>query len=221
MSVKNIKHKLLLLKVKATLKLNSLLHQNQLSSGEPISKFGPLKNISKFLNAQEIFIQLDGADKNKKEFIFELINLLGKHNIDVTLIEFEKIFDNEDIRKILSQNPNTNITLRYIYQSYKVGLNSELTYSVSTYCKILEKIEFLCTFAKENFKQVDEQTVFIITQLADYITFDTNYEHMSLQELKIISNLESALLERKTVCIRLRYCSTTLFVKFRSGVQYC
>ena len=79
MSVKNIKHKLLLLKVKATLKLNSLLHQNQLSSGEPISKIRSFKNIEvNFSNAQEIFIQLDGADKNKKNLFFWAYKFMRK-----------------------------------------------------------------------------------------------------------------------------------------------
>lgn len=214
MNLKDLRNKLQLFKIKIMLELNAFLHQNQLPSGDTSSKFGPLKNVSKLLGSKKISLQLYETDIDNKEFIFELIHLLGKHSIDVELIEFERIFDTEDVKKILLQNPNTQLTLRHIIKSYIISSNTEMSYPVNTYCELLEKISFLSNVAKANFNKLEDQVIFIIAQLADYISIDENYKDVSLSELTATSSLEGALLKRKTVCIRLFPCIRTLSNRF-------
>lgn len=52
------------------------------------------------------------------------------------------------------------------------GKNVETTYDIKTYSKILDKIEYLTKTAKMNFSQLEEQIMFIINQLSEYISYD-------------------------------------------------
>lgn len=144
---------------------------------------------------------LDEKDEKNKDFIFELISMLGEYGKNIELVEFEKIFNNDDIREIKEKNQNTKIHLRYMIKSSVVGSNTELEYDVKDYCKILEKIEYLSKVTKSNFNDKDEQATFVITQLADYISFDEKYKEKSEEEFKEISSLKGAILNRNTVCM--------------------
>ena len=202
MESKKIINNLRLLKVKVLLKYYQLLHQRALPPAKKSEKFGKLNNITKYLDADIITLQLNKNNEQQKEYIFNLVELLCSFGKSICLTEFEKIFDNNDFRKLLSINPNITISLRYLLNSYYAGKNVELSYSIKDYCEILDKIEFLCSVAKSNFTQKDEQIMFIITQLADYISFDNeNASTKKEEELRPFSSLKSALIDKKTVCI--------------------
>lgn len=194
-------NKLKMLAIKATLKLQQILYQKQLPAGKKEYKCCGLKEIFKYLNQKDIAIQLDEKDKKSKDFIFELISILGEYGKNIELVEFENIFNNDDMREIEKRNPNVIMNLRYIIKSYVVGRNTELEYDIKDYCEILEKIEYLTRVTKANFNDKEEQATFVITQLADYISFDTEYKEKSEEEFKEISSLKSAILNGKTVCI--------------------
>lgn len=201
MELKRIINKLQILKIKGILKLNQYLHPKLLTSGKDSPQYSSLKSVGKHLNTEKICIQLDKKDEVNKTLILDIIELLGKYSIEVELIEFEQIFNNKDMKKILERNPNAKIHLAYILKSYFTGSNTELSYDIDTYCEILDKIEYLTKVTKANFKEDDERVMFIITQLADYISFDRNYELANEEKLKEISSLKGALLNRKSVCI--------------------
>lgn len=206
--------KLQLLKIRAILQFNQMTHRRQLNSNDNTEKFGPLKNITKYLSAKKISLQLYKEDEEKKEYILELIGLLGEYGIEIELIEFEQIFNNNDIKRILGKNPNIQLNLRYMIKSYFAGKNVEMTYGVNEYSQILDKIEYFGKVARANFKNEDEQVMFVITQLAGYISIDEKYKQLSEEQVKETSSLKGALLERKTVCIgyamALERCLTNL-----------
>ncbi len=214
MKIKELTNNLQLLKIKGILTLRQFLHHGQLADGKSKAKYGPIENLTQYLDANKISLQLHQKDEQSKDFILKLVKLLGEYGISIELIEFEQIFTNEDIEKINDNNPNAIINLRYMVKSYFKGRNVEMSYNISDYCEILKKIEFLSRVAKSNFKEPDEQIMFVISQLSDYISFDPNYisfdgsdesllefSEEEFKNFKITSSLKGALLNRKTVCI--------------------
>ena len=61
-----LNEKLRLLAIKAILKLNQITHKNQLNSSKNAERFGPLENITKYLGAKKISLQLHERDEEKK-----------------------------------------------------------------------------------------------------------------------------------------------------------
>lgn len=211
-----MENKLKMLAIKTALKIQQILHQKQLTSGDNNYKCCNLNEIFKCLNQRNIAIMLDEKDEKNKDFIFELISMLGEYGKNIELVEFEKIFNNDDIREIKEKNQNTKIYLRYMIKSSVVGSNTELEYDVKDYCKILEKIEYLSKVTKSNFNDKDEQATFVITQLADYISFDEKYKEKSEEEFKEISSLKGAILNRNTVCMGYSMaCERCLSLRYR------
>lgn len=215
--IKEFQRKMQLLKIKVLLKKNRYLHKKQLASGNKSETWCELQNLSKNLKANKLFLQLHQKDESNKEMIFDIIQLMGEYGIDLQVTEFDCIFDNEDIRTILSKNSNTKVDLRYMLKSYFSGDNIETAYDIGLYNQILDKIEYLSKVSKSNFKNKDEQVIFIIDQLADYISFNYDYKDASKEELKEISNLKGALIDKKTVCIgysmALQRCLTNIGVE--------
>lgn len=163
-------NKLKMLAIKVTLKLQKILHQKQLPSGKKNYKYCSLKEIFRYLNQRDIAIQLYEKDEENKDFIFELVSILGEYGKNIELVENEKIFNNDDMREIEKRNSNTEVNLRYMIKSYVVG--GKLEYDIKDYCKVLEKIEYLTRVTKANFNNKEEQAAFVIMQLADYILYD-------------------------------------------------
>ena len=209
-----LNEKLRLLAIKAILKLNQITHKNQLNSSKNAERFGPLENITKYLGAKKISLQLHERDEEKKAYILAIIQLLREYGIDIELIEFEQIFTNEDMRNIQEKNPDTIVTLRYMIDSYFTGWNEKMDYNIGEYCEVLDKTEYLCKITKANFKNSEEQAMFVITQLADYISYEKDYKSLPEEQFKQVSGLKGALLEGRTVCIgyamALERCLTTL-----------
>ncbi len=192
-------NKLKMLAIKVTLKLQKILHQKQLPSGKKNYKYCSLKEIFRYLNQTDIAIQLYEKDEENKDFIFELVSILGEYGKNIELVEYEKIFNNDDMREIEKRNSNTEVNLRYMIKSYVVG--GKLEYDIKDYCKVLEKIEYLTRVTKANFNNKEEQTAFVIMQLADYILYDAKHKEKSEEELREISSLTDAILNRNTVCM--------------------
>ena len=217
MKTKEILNKLKLFKIRAKLKLDEMKGKGNLPSSEKTQMCGPLKQVEKYVSAKEISIQLSKQDEEKKDFIFDLISMLSPYGKKIKLIEFDNIFTNDDMRTIKEKNASTMINLRYMLQSYYSGTNTQLEYNIQDYCKILEKIEYLSNVAQTNFAQKDEQVMFIIMQLMEYISFDKNYKQKDEQEVKELSSLKGALLEKNTVCMgyamACEHCLTSLGIE--------
>lgn len=197
-----INKKLELMVIKSILVLKKFINRDKLKSGEEVQKNCILSEVKKYLfTSNKIGIQLYQKDEKNKELILEMIQLLGTHGIEIELTEFEQIFTNKDMLKILEKNSNTKINLRYMIKSYFMGTNTELEYDITTYCEIIKKIEYLVKVTKVNFKSQDEQVIFVMNQLADYISYDENYKSLSTKEFKERSSLKGALIDRKTVCM--------------------
>lgn len=183
-------------RIKYLLKINKLLSKNKLCEKEGYCKFTDIKNK---LNCKKLSIQLYKND-NKDE-LFRILPLLLNSGIEIELIQFDKILENEDIRQLGKLSPNITVNLNYIIDSYYSGSNVETAYNVEDYSKILDKIEYLTKTAKMNFSQVEEQVMFVATQLSEYISFYNEYSELDEEQFKEKSSLKGAFLEKETVCI--------------------
>lgn len=183
-------------KIKFLLKINKLMNQNSLNENEGCCAFGDIKNK---LHCKKIFIQL--CENDNIDELFRILPLLVNHGIEIELIEFDKVLEKTDIRKLKQISPNIKVNFRYMLSSYYSGENVEQTYNMEDYSKILEKIEYLTKTAKMNFSSIEEQVMFIINQLSEYISFYDKYDELNEEQFKETSSLKGALLERETVCI--------------------
>lgn len=217
MNMEELKSKWNLLKIKGLLKLDKFLHNKQLTSGKRNTGIASLEDIYKCLNADKIALQLHSKNKSDKQFIIQLAQLLTEYGKEIELIEFERIFENKEIREMEKSIPNVSIDFRYTLNSYYSGINVNQTYKISDYCRLLNKIEYLGQITTENFKNEDEQIMFIITQLAGYADYlaeadYADYSDISMENLNTmskeekekyykISNLFGCLENRNTVCM--------------------
>lgn len=206
--MEELKNKWKLLKIKGLLKLDRFLHNKQLTSGERYTGATSVEDIDKWLNADKIALQLHAKNKSDKQFIIQLSQLLIEYGKEVELIEFERIFENKEIKEMEKSIPNASINFRYTLNSYYAGANVNQTYKISDYCRLLNKIEYLSQITTANFKNEDEQVMFIITQLAGYADYVdiSKYEGKSMdeeekEECYKTSNLFGCLENRNTVCM--------------------
>ena len=197
----DIKDKIKLMQIKLILKMRKILSKRQLTDRTQKTEFTQLREINKHLDANELALQLYKKDEEKKGFIFELLLICKENGINIELIDFNNIFDYKDMSTILEKNPKAKINLRYLINSYYMGLNVETEYKISDYLEIMKKINYLADVAKYNFREKDEQIMFGISQLKRYISFDEQYQDKSEEEIKEISSLKGAILKGKTVCI--------------------
>ena len=144
MKIKETVNEFKLFEIKGILKLKQLLCRMKLISADDLKeKYGQLNGLRQYFSANKISLRLYKKDEGNKEFLLKLIQLLGKNGIDVELIEFEKIFNNEDIKEILEKNPNVKIDLRHMINSYFYGKNVVTKYDIKDYCEIIKKVEYL------------------------------------------------------------------------------
>lgn len=198
--------------IKYLLKINKLINRNRLYEKEGYCKIGDIK---RKLHCKKLSIQLDENDD--KDELFKILPLLLNSGIEIELIEFDKILENEDIKKIERISPRLGVNFRYMLDSYYSGSNVETTYEVGCYSEILDKIEYLTKTAKMNFSKVEEQIIFIANQLSEYISFYNEYSELSDEQFKQKSSLKGAFLEKETVCIgyamAFERCMTALGIK--------
>lgn len=197
----DMKDKIKLMQIKLILKMRKILSKGQLTDGTQKKEFSQLEEINRHLDISELALQLYKKDEEKKGFIFELLPIFKENGIAIDLIDFNNIFDYKDMNTILGKNPNTKINLRYLMDSYYMGLNVEIEYKISDYLEIMKKINYLADVAKYNFSEKDEQIMFGISQLKEYISYDEHYKDKSKEEIKEISSLKGAILKGKTICI--------------------
>ncbi len=182
--------------VKYLLKINRFVNRNRLCEKEGSCK---IEDIKKYIHCKKIFILLYKND-NKDE-LFKILPLLLNSGIEIELVEFNKILENNDIRKLEQISPKITVNFNYIIDSYYSGQNVELTYNMESYSKILNKIEYLTKTAKMNFSKVEEQIMFIASQLSEYVSFYDKYKELNSEQFKQKSSLKGAFLEKETVCI--------------------
>lgn len=164
------------------------------------SNCATLDTIYKNLTSSNIDIQLYENDKENKDFILDILNILSKYGINVTFTEFNKVFDYNDFIKIREINPNTKTDFRYIYPNYWGASNIGTKIDVDLYVQIQDKIKYLVKTAKSNFTKEDEQIMFIADQLSDYVQYDFDADNKSPQEYLELSSLKGCLQNRKTIC---------------------
>ena len=114
----NILEQLKLLQIRGKLKWDQIRNKKCLPSAKN-ETWGSVEDIIKHLSANSISLQLLEQDQERKDYIFKLIQILGKYGKKVTLMEMDPIFDSNDIKTILEKNPNVEYNIKYhiiIYQ---------------------------------------------------------------------------------------------------------
>lgn len=185
--------------IKYLLKINKFLGKNRLFQESGFCEFSTIKDN---LNCKRLSIQLyQHNDKSyDKEELFKILPLLLDNGIEIELIDFDRILENEDIRTLQQISPKIKVNFRYMIDSFWSGNNVETTYDMECYSKILDKIEYLTKVTKTNFSQEEKQVMFIINQLSEYINY-TNNKSNDNKQFTQQSSLKGALLDRDTVCI--------------------
>lgn len=181
--------------IKYSLKINKFINRNSLFQE---SGCCGLDDIRKKLNCKRLSIQLHKNDD--KEQLFKILPLLADSGIEVEIIEFDKILEDKDIKELKGFAPKIKVNFRYMLDANYTGNNVETSYNIKTYSKIIDKIECLTKTAKMNFSQLEEQIMFIINQLSEYISYDDSNQS-NKEQYKKKSSLTGALLDRKSVCI--------------------
>lgn len=192
---KVIKNKL----IEITLKKNRLLGRLGLLPAKAES-FGQLKDILKILTSSNISLQLHKEDAIDKDYIFSVIKTLEKNGIQVTLIEFDKIFSSKDLEEINQISQTAKIDFRYVYPSYLGGTNISTKMYIGSYLETLKKIKYLVNVTTSNFTKKEEQVIFIANQIAEYVTYDVEYEKKTEEDFLKISSLQGCLEGKTTVC---------------------
>lgn len=159
-----------------------------------------LNDLFKNLNSPRIEIHLHEQDINDKDYIFDVIEILGQYGVQVRLTELDEVFSNTDYKTISEKNPNTEIDIKYMYPNYFVGSNVGTNMNIEVYLEVLEKIKFLVNVTQSNFKQKDEQVMFIVNQLAEYMKYDQDARNKNNDELNKLSMLKNVLSGEPTVC---------------------
>lgn len=189
------------LKVITTKKINGILQSGKTAyitgSREKrymvLERFSDLYLVERF-GFDEILIVMNKSNMNKKAELIEIARYLTKKKKKIEIIEEEKVLNNKDIKYLASINDNIILNNVYIEHSKALASNENLKCKISIYHQIMEKITYLINICKNNFNTEEEQVVFIIVQLSDYVRYG-NIEKSRR------SCLENIFLMRVGVCI--------------------
>lgn len=181
------------------MKLKSKVKDGHLKSGEH-KIIGEWKQLYQALRYSSVSIDIELKDKDKKKVLYEALEILKQNAIKIELIERDCVFEREDIDKLNQISPDIELNLRYIIKSHYTGENVKTNYPVGDYNKILDKIHFLTEVTRANFKEKDKQVLFVLKEIAQYISYDEEAEKKQKEEFRERSGLKHALNERKTVC---------------------
>lgn len=169
-----------------------------LSSGN--HTYGSINDISTLVGNSKISIQLHKEDSKRKEYIFSILELLEKHGIAFSLIEFDKIFSADDLKLINKISPTAIIRFQYIYTGFYGGSNISNEMEIGKYLTIYPKIEFLKDVACANFNNLEDRIIFGAVQLSEYVAYDFDAQNKTKDEYMEISSLFGCLKKRKSIC---------------------
>ncbi len=163
------------LNLKIIIKINRMKYKNYYNKLEKSNKYIIIntKKDLKYLYLVPKFkgiilkIQTSGI-KNIKE-----VKAIVKEfpNKEIEIYEEENLLKDEEIISLQNIGKKIFISTQYIETKNYNAKNEVFLCDINTYVLIMEKIFFLTKICKKNFKQQDEQTIFIITQLLKYIKY--------------------------------------------------
>ena len=134
--------------IKYLLKIGKIKNRNKLCTKDGICRIEDIKNN---LNCKKISIQLyKNDDKNK---LFRVLPILIDSGKEIEIIEFDKVLEDEYIRKLRQISPDIAVNFRYMIDSYYSVNNIKTVYDVESYIEIIDKTEYLAKIAKTNFRR--------------------------------------------------------------------
>lgn len=143
-------------------------------------------------------VVISADDLSEKSKIKFKLKILSHMNTEINVIEFKKIFTEDEIIKWGKSMDSTQLTLRYFLSSYYSGHNVEMTYSVKEYKEILNKINDFLKYADSYDLDIYDLLLFISSQLSEYIKYSESIDYKWSKEE---SSLYSAIKNGKGVCI--------------------
>lgn len=152
------------------------------------------KDLSKAIAYQKIDIQYRSRNGYSKETIMDMIQYLSKLGRDVTVIEMDRLFSDEELMSLKEQNYDFKVTLRYMLTAFLSSFNLQMTYSLPEYYEVLKKVHFLVQKINENCPTDDLKIIMAANQLVHYITYYQTEETVAfLKQWKEMNNLSEKL----------------------------
>ncbi len=163
-----------------------------------------LNELWKALNSQKITIMYHPKNENEKKRLIEIINFLNQRGKDVTVMEYERIFEDDLLLELAKRNFDFKICLRYMLESYHSANNLEMEYSLEQYQEILKKVKYFKEKVEENCTTEEEKAFFAIHQLATYIKYssmDIDINRLNELELTPVSDFYASIGRGEAVCV--------------------
>lgn len=152
------------------------------------------------LNSQNITIQYHPKNEKEKNKLIEMISFLNQKGKEVTVTEFERIFDDDLLLELAKRNFNFSICLRYMLESYQSAYNFEMEYSLEQYQEIIKKVKYFKMKTEEFCNTEEEKMFFVISQLADFIKYPS-IKGLSMFELTPVSDFYASIGRGEAVCV--------------------
>lgn len=185
---------LILPTLKSYLLKNKALDQNHYVLTSPLE-------LSKAIHYQNITIQYHPKNENQKETLIEIIDFLNQKGKNVTVTEFERIFDDDLLLELAKRNFDFQICLRYMLEGFYSSNNWEMTYSLQSYQEVIKKIKYVVERIKQTCFTEEEQVVLALIQLATYIKGPTKEELMQDPMSATLSDFYASIGRGKAVCM--------------------
>lgn len=191
-----IKEKLIYLKILIKKKINKKIQTHyfiiNINSSESVvmQKFEDLY-LTDYCSGAIIII--NKFNVTKKEELIQIVRYLTKKKKKIEIVEEERMLNSDDIRRLYNINNKIILNNAYIEKRVMRARNEILECDITTYLQILEKVQYFVQICKEKFKTEEEQIIFTIVQLSNYVRYGKIYE--------INPCLVNAFILRTGVCI--------------------
>ncbi len=153
------------------------------------------------LDKQNITIHYHPKNEREKQKLIEIINFLNQRGKNVTVTEFERIFEDDLLLELANRNLDFKICLRYMLESYQSFKNVEMEYSLSEYQEVIKKVKYFKMRVEELYTTEEEKVLFVIDQLANYIHYPTKKQLDVDPDRDLLSNFYASIGRGEAVCV--------------------
>ncbi len=158
------------------------------------------EHLFKSLDSQNITIQYHPKNEKQKKLLIEMIEFLNRAGKNVTVTEFERIFDDDLLLQLADRNIDFKLCLRYMLESYHSSYNLEMSYMLKEYQEIIKKVKYFKDKVTEICQTEEEKICFVLYQLGTYIKYPY-IEEMSDMELTVVSDFYASIGRGEAVCV--------------------
>lgn len=131
--------------------------------------------LTEALSYKNIVINWNPKTKKNKAKLIEIVKFLSKCGRNVSVIEFERIFDDDTLLELARGDYEFSVCLRYMLRSYQTSYNFRLDYNLQEYQKIIKKVKYFNEKVNECCETDEKKIFFVLYQLATYVKYPQNF----------------------------------------------